>query len=87
MHNLEQTRQAIADDGFELVQLRDRIDWYHAKIKYELQSLSGEKYDEMVRLIGSEKAAHSLKTSQLKQQLIDQGFLRPIHFVGYKSAC
>jgi len=86
MKNLAQTQQGLAEVGFEKIQLRDRNEWYREEIKKELGTLAGNKYDELVRRIGSEKAAQRLKSSSLKQQVIEEGFLRPTHFIGYKSA-
>lgn len=86
MKDLDETRQALTDAGFERLALRDRNDWYRGEVEKELATLSGEKYQELVRRLGSEKAAHRLKSSELKQQVIEQGFLRPTHFVGYKPA-
>ena len=86
MKNLDQTREAIQNAGFERVTLRDRNEWYQSEVRSELATLAGDKYAELARRIGAEQAAYRLKSSQLKQQAIDVGFLRPTHFVGYKPA-
>ena len=86
MKNLVETRQALEQAGFEQVRLKDRNEWYRTEIKNELASLAGDNYAKLVRLVGAEQAAHRLKSSTLKQQAIEDGFLRPTHFVGYKPA-
>lgn len=84
MKNLEQTRQAIEQAGFKQVRMNDRNELYRDEIKQELAILSGDKFDKLVRLIGSDAANHRLESSTLRQQVLEQGFLRPTHFVGYK---
>jgi len=86
MINLEQTRLVLQQAGFERVQLRDRNAWYRAEIRNELKSLSGHKYEELARLVGPENAALRLRSSTLKQQVIERGELCPTHFIGYKPA-
>lgn len=86
MRNLQQTREALVQSGFEHVDLTDRNEWYKTEIKNELAALSGDRYEELVQLIGAEQAAHRLESSTVKQRVIEQGFLRPTHFVGHKPA-
>ena len=86
MKNFDETWQGLKQAGFEKIQLRDRNNWYREEIKKELETLSGDQFDQLVRRIGAKKAAHRLKSSRLKQQAIEDGFLRPTHFIGYKSA-
>lgn len=86
MRNLTQTRETLVSAGLEKVELTDRNDWYRSEIRDELASLSGERYDQLVALLGEQDAAYRRKVSELKQQAIEDGFLRPTHFVGYKPA-
>lgn len=85
MRNIEQTRQALEQAGFDQVKLSDRNEWYKDTIKDELATLSGEKYEQLASMIGTEQAEYRLKSSQLKQEAIEAGFLRPTHFVCHKS--
>ena len=64
----------------------DRNEWYKSEIKHELATLSGDNYEELVRRVGKETAEHRLESSTRKQRVIELGFLRPTHFVGYKPA-
>lgn len=84
MQDLDHTKAAIEGAGFEGVTMRDRNDWYRDVVKDELAALSGEKFDGLVELIGAEQAGYRLKSSQLKQEVIELGFLRPTHFVATK---
>lgn len=86
METLDQTRHALQRCGFEGVELVDRNEWYRGEIGNELATLSGENYEELVRRVGREAAEHRLESSTRKQRVIELGFLRPTHFVGYKSA-
>lgn len=86
MKNLEQTRIALEQAGFVRVRLRDRNDWYQNEVRNELATLSGDKFDELTRQIGSEKADHRLKSSSAKRKVIDRGELRPTHFIACKPA-
>ncbi|MGI9615468.1 MAG: class I SAM-dependent methyltransferase [Acidimicrobiales bacterium] len=86
MQDLDHTSEAIAAAGFTDVSLRDRNDWYQDLVVEEIASLSGDRYDGLVELIGEEQAAYRRESSLLKQQVIDIGFLRPTHFVARKAA-
>ena len=86
METLEQTRQALERSGFERVTLDDRNEWYKREIRNELATLSGDAYEALVELVGEEAAEHRRQSSIRKQQVIELGFLRPTHFVGYKPA-
>ena len=86
METLDQTRHALRRCGFEGVGLVDRNEWYRGEIGNELATLSGDNYEELVRRVGKEAAQHRLESSTRKQRVIELGFLRPTHFVGYKPA-
>ena len=86
METLEQTRQALRRSGFERVRLVDRNEWYKGEIENELVTLSGDNYQALVGLVGEEAAEHRLQSSIRKQRVIELGFLRPTHFVGYKGS-
>lgn len=86
MQNLQQTANALQQSGFEQVRLNDRNAWYKEEIKSELATLEGEKYEQLTQLIGNEAAAHRLQSSRLKQMVVEEGFLRPTHFVAIKPS-
>ena len=85
MKNLEQTRRALEQAGFVDVKLKDRNEWYQQEIKNELATLAGKKYTELAKRVGEEKAAHRLRSSTLKQRVVERGELRPTHFIGHKA--
>lgn len=84
MQDLAHTQAAIESAGFVNVAMRDRNEWYKSVISDELAALSGDRFDGLVELIGGEQAAYRLESSELKKQVIDIGFLRPTHFIGYR---
>ena len=84
MQTPQQTHQVIVKVGFENVTLRDRNKWYQKEVKNELKALSGEKLNQLADLIGKDQADYRLKVSSIKQKVIEQGFLRPTHIIGYK---
>ena len=86
MQTLEQTRQALERSGFERVGLVDRNEWYRGEVRKELATLSGDNYAKLVEVVGEEMASYRFDISARKQRVIEQGFLRPTHFVGYKPA-
>ena len=86
MKNIDESRAALDEAGFERLKLRDRNDWYRQEVIKELNTLSGDRLVELGKRIGEEQAAYRLESSQLKKKVIDQGFLRPTHFLGYKPA-
>lgn len=87
MKNLDQTRAALEEAGFSGVQLRDRNEWYRIEVRNELAAIAGDRFDELARRIGREKAEHRLSSSSAKQVVIERGELRPTHFIGYKPGC
>ncbi len=84
MQNLDQTKFAMEQAGFNHVRLIDRNEWYRIEVKKELAALSGDRLKQLMNKIGSHQAGYRLKSSQLKRKVIEEGFLRPTHFVGYK---
>ncbi|HBP85406.1 MAG TPA: hypothetical protein DD661_10280 [Gammaproteobacteria bacterium] len=84
MSDLESTRSAISNVGFEKVSLRDRNEWYQTEINKEISTLEGENFSKLEQLIGKDEAGYRLESSRLKKCAIDDGFLRPTHFFGYK---
>ena len=75
MKNLDQTRAALEGAGFTMVKLRDRNEWYRGEVRNELATISGGKFDELVRRIGREKAEQRLSSSSAKQVVIERGEL------------
>ena len=80
----EETRQLVREAGFVDVQTRDRNEWYREAIKDELATLSGDNLIGLSEQVGQKHAEYRLQVSSLKQQAIEQGFLRPPHFIGHK---
>ena len=83
MKNLEQTREALQAAGFADVKLNDRNAFHRGEVAKEV-ALLNEKFDELVARIGQEQADYRLRSSKMRQRVIDEGFLRPTHFIGYK---
>ena len=84
MLDIESTRDVILSVGFEKVSLKDRNEWYRHEINTEISALEGEKFDGLIDLIGEKEATYRKESSRLKKKAIDDGFLRPTHFVGFK---
>lgn len=83
MKNLEQTRAALQAAGFDNVRLNDRNAFHRGEVAKEV-ALLNDKFQQLVERIGPEPADYRLRSSRMRQQVIDEGFLRPTHFVGYK---
>lgn len=86
MQDIAHTDQAMQHAGFEAVRFNDRNEWYKQAIKHEIATLSGEKLTGLAAQIGEQEALYRQQSSALKQQAIDDGFLRPTHFVAQKPA-
>jgi phosphoethanolamine N-methyltransferase len=84
LRNLEETQTALEAAGFLDVRMNDRNAWYQDVVRDELATLDGEKLAGLAQRIGRDQADYRLRSSQLKQQVIDEGFLRPTHFIGFK---
>ena len=83
MKNLEQTRETLQAAGFVDVRLNDRNAFHRGEVNKEVALLK-QKLSELEQRIGPEQAQYRLKSSLLRQQVIDEGFLRPTHFIGIK---
>lgn len=86
MQTIDELRSSLEEAGFERLRLDDRNEWYQEAIKSELAAVSGDRYEQLVDMIGADDAGYRQRSSQLKQQAIDDGFLRPTHFAGYTPA-
>jgi ubiquinone/menaquinone biosynthesis C-methylase UbiE len=84
MQDIAHTDQAMQDGGFNQPRFNDRNEWYKTAIKHELASVSGARLTDLAAKIGQEQAQYRQKSSELKQQAIEDGFLRPTHFVAQK---
>ncbi|MGI9597342.1 MAG: class I SAM-dependent methyltransferase [Acidimicrobiales bacterium] len=82
MQNISQLKASLEEAGFQDVRLNDRNHWYRTEIENELAAVTGDRYDELVEMIGHEQAAYRQESSRRKQEAIDDGFLRPTHFFG-----
>ena len=49
-----------------------------------MSALEGEQFDGLINLIGEKEATYRKENSRLKKKAINDGFLRPTHFVGFK---
>jgi len=79
MKNLEQTRRMLEEAGFVDVRMRDRNAWYREEMQREIASVSGENQARLAARIGAEAAARRLRSSTLKQVVVERGELRPTH--------
>ncbi len=86
MQNGDQLTASLQEAGFLDVRLNDRNQWYRGEIEHELAAVSGDRYDELVAMIGAEQAAYRQESSRRKQEAIEDGFLRPTHFFGRTSS-
>jgi len=85
MKNAEQTSESLRSAGFEVLAVRDRNEWYAENIKEEIALASGADGDKLAQLVGQEAATHRLQSSTLKQQVVENGELRPTHLLCKKS--
>lgn len=83
LKNLEQTRVALQVAGFGNVSLNDRNAFHRGEVAKEVKQLD-ERFDQLVARIGQEQADYRLRSSRMRKKVIDEGFLRPAHFVGHK---
>ncbi len=86
MKNLDQTRAALEQAGFLDIRMRDRNEWYKEFIKDELATLSEQGRAGLADKVGKQTAEQRLTSCTAKQLAVENGDLRPCHFVGYKPA-
>ncbi len=82
MQTLDELAASLAASGFEEIRLDDRNQWYRGEIESELAAVTGDRLAQLAELIGEEAAAYRAESSRRKKEAIDDGFLRPTHFVG-----
>lgn len=79
-------RQAMAEAGFNDIQMTDRNNWYKPLVKKECEALSGPLYDRLVETVGQEFVDHSIEVWQALKVVVDRGELRPNHLRARKPA-
>lgn len=81
MQQLDELRRSLEAGGFDGIELDDRNDWYRTEIQNELAAVSGDRLEQLAEMIGAEEADYRARSSSLKRDVIELGFLRPTHFV------
>lgn len=76
METLERHGEILAEAGFIDIDLEDASDWYRAECRKEYELLSGEGYDEVVRLIGLKDANHLIESWKVMVLLCENGEMR-----------
>ena len=84
MQDIAHTETAMKAAGFMEPRLNDRNEWYREAIKHEIASVSGERLRALGEEIGEKEAQYRHESSIYKQEAIEDGFLRPPHFVAKK---
>ena len=84
MQDMAHTESAMKAAGFTELRFNDRNAWYREAIKHEIASISGERLRALGEEIGDKEAQYRHQSSIYKQDAIDDGFLRPTHFVAKK---
>ena len=86
MQDVAHTNSAMQAAGFLEPRFNDRNEWYQEAIKHEIASVSGEQLQALGAEIGEQEAQYRHESSLYKQEAINDGFLRPTHFVAQKPA-
>jgi phosphoethanolamine N-methyltransferase len=86
LENLKSSKLALEAAGFEHVTMTDRHEWFRGQMKSEVDAVSGENYARLVAQLGEEAAAQRRGSTVTRQQVVEQGELRPTHFRAFKSA-
>ena len=79
-------RRAMAEAGFEEIEIRDRNAWYAGKAREELAALAGPLRRRLVELVGESEADRQTRVWETMLVVLDQGELRPTHLYGAKPA-
>ena len=79
MGTIEGAASLLEDVGFVDVEYEDRNGWYAVEIERELEMLSGDNYRKLADAMGASFAEDRLRSSRLKQTVVNQGLLRPGH--------
>jgi phosphoethanolamine N-methyltransferase len=76
METLERHGEILAEAGFIDIDLEDASDWYRTECRREYELLSGEGYDDVVRLIGRTDADHLIESWKMMAYLCENGEMR-----------
>lgn len=82
MQTIDELERSLETAGFQEIRLSDRNRWYQQEIVNELAAVSGRRYEQLIEMIGPDDAAYRQESSRRKQEAIEDGFLRPTHFLG-----
>ena len=81
-----QLRTQLQEAGFRSVMLRDRNEWYRQAVREEIDRVSGDNRVAFANIVGEQRAEHRLQSSSAKRKVVDEGSLRPTHFLAEKPS-
>lgn len=79
-------RKAMAEAGFNDIQMTDRNAWCKPLVSKECEALSGPLYERLVKTVGQEFVDHSIDVWHALKVVVDRGELRPNHMRARKPA-
>ena len=65
--------------GFQEVSVTDRSAWYAAKVREEYQQLRSEYYDELVKLVGTREAEHTIENWRATVVVCEKGEMLQVY--------
>ena len=72
-------QRALADAGFDNIQINDRNTWYRQEARHERDNLAGALSSRLQTAVGREFLEHEIEVWDTMIIALDQGQLRPTH--------
>lgn len=84
LENSESSQRALEAAGFIDVTMTDRHAWFVEQMKAEVDAVSGDNYQRLVKHLGEAGAEKRRGSTLTRNEVVKLGELRPTHFRGYK---
>jgi ubiquinone/menaquinone biosynthesis C-methylase UbiE len=72
----------LREAGFESVTVTDRSDWYTTEVRAEYDRLRTDLYDELVRIVGQERADHTVENWRATVVVCEKGEMLQVYSRG-----
>jgi ubiquinone/menaquinone biosynthesis C-methylase UbiE len=72
----------LREAGFESVTVTDRSDWYPAEVRVEYDRLRNDLYDAAVRIVGEERADHTVENWRATVVVCEKGEMLQVYSRG-----
>jgi phosphoethanolamine N-methyltransferase len=77
-----QQESILREAGFDAASVTDRSDWYTAEVREEYEHLRSELYEELVQIVGQERADHTIENWRAMAVVCEKGEMLQVYSRG-----